>query len=283
LQNNHFPDKDKCSVEKVGCTQRLYLEQDLRQALEQQQLQVYYQPIMAIESGQIYGFEALVRWQHPEKGLLTPKDFIAIAEETGLIVPLDRWVLQTACAQLAQWHQQFPQFPALKMSINLSALDLWLGDLLPEIMTLQQQWQLSPQAITLEITESMLVENVEKTIVLLQQLQNQGIQISIDDFGTGYSSLNYLYQFPVHSLKIDRSFIQSMFDSPRSHKIVETIITLSHQLGIQSIAEGIETPEQLAQLHQLGCELAQGYLFTEALRPCGATAFLQKVLTGEGG
>ncbi|BFM41040.1 EAL domain-containing protein [Synechocystis sp. LKSZ1] len=258
--------------------QRLYLEQDLRQALKHHQFQVYYQPIMAIESGQVYGFEALVRWQHPEKGLLTPKDFIPIAEETGLIVPIDRWVLQTACAQLAQWHQQFPQFQTLKISINLSALDLWLGDLLPEITALQQQWQLPTQAITLEITESMLVENVEKTIILLQQLQHQGIQISIDDFGTGYSSLNYLYQFPVHSLKIDQSFIQAMLDSSRSHKIVETIITLSHQLGIQSIAEGIETPSHLAQLHQLGCEFAQGYLFAKALLPDQATDFLHRIL-----
>ncbi len=254
---------------------RLRLENDLRHALDREEFRIYYQPILDLDTGHLHGFEALIRWQHPEKGLVTPKDFMAIAEETYLIVPMDRWVLHTACEQLAQWRRQFPQIPPFKMSVNLSALDLWSDQLIDEIRAVTESTQLPGQAISLEITESMLVENVEKTIALLNDLNALGVQISIDDFGTGYSSLNYLYQFPVHALKIDRSFIDSMQNSSRSRNIVQTIITLSQQLGIQSIAEGAESPEQLANLKQLGCGYAQGYLLAPPLPLELATHYLE--------
>ncbi|XZN96393.1 MAG: putative bifunctional diguanylate cyclase/phosphodiesterase [Microcoleus sp.] len=244
---------------------RLTLENDLRRAIEREEFVVYYQPIVDIIGDRLVGFEALVRWQHPTRGFISPLDFVPIAEETGLIVPLDSWVLQTACKQLARWQNQFPSRFPLKVSINLSAQDLRKPLLIQEIDRTIAATGLDGSYITLEITESMLIENITKTIDLLTQLKARKIQISIDDFGTGYSSLNYLHRLPADNLKIDRSFVNQMQEGNRNYQVVSTIIALSNQLGLAVVAEGIETGQQLKWLQELGCELGQGYLFSKPL------------------
>lgn len=247
--------------------QRLQLEQDLRRAIDQEELVLYYQPIIQLSTGQIQGFEALVRWQHPTKGLITPDHFIPVAEETGLIMPLDRWVLQTACRQLVTWHSRYPRQKALKINVNLSVKDLLRPDLLEDLDQLLAQTGLEGHYLNLEITESMLIENIQASLVLLEQLKARGIPLTIDDFGTGYSSLSYLHQLPVDAFKIDRSFVMDMETNRRNIDIIETIITLSNRLGLNAIAEGVETKHQLHQLQQMGCELGQGYWFGRPLPP----------------
>lgn len=251
----------------IQALKRLNLEHDLRRAIDQQEFVIHYQPIVALNSQTLIGFEALVRWQHPTQGLISPADFIPVAEETGLIVSIDQWLLQMACQQLAEWHQLFPQWSNLKLSINLSFQDLRQPNLLETIVQSLAQSGLEAQYLTLEITESMLIENIENTIGLLKQLRELGIQISIDDFGTGYSSLSYLYNLPTDYLKIDQSFVRNMQQGDKNSKIVEAIIGLSNQLEMDAIAEGIETSQQLEWLKELGCELGQGYLFAKPLAP----------------
>ncbi|MBW4645595.1 MAG: EAL domain-containing protein [Goleter apudmare HA4340-LM2] len=255
---------------------RLNLESDLRKAIERQEFIVYYQPIFDINSNHLIGFEALVRWQHPTRGFVSPGDFVPIAEETGLIVPLDSWMLYTACQQLVTWQIQFPsQFP-LKVSVNLSVQDLRKITLVKDVAQILQQTGLDGRCLTLEITESMLIENITETIKILKQLKALGIQISIDDFGTGYSSLNYLHRLPADTLKIDRSFINQMQEGNRNCQVVKTIITLSKQLGLAVVAEGIETQQQLRSLQQLGCEFGQGYLFSKPLSASEIEVLLSK-------
>lgn len=244
---------------------RLHLENDLRRAIACQEFVLHYQPIVLLATGQLVGFEALIRWQHPAQGLKSPTEFISVAEETGMITLLDSWVLQTACAQLAAWQTTFPHFFDLKVSVNLSAQDLQRFDLLDEIDRVLAQTHLNGRCLTLEITESMLIEDIDFTINLFSQLKERGIQISIDDFGTGYSSLNYLHRLPVDYLKIDRSFVNQIQSGKRNYQIVETIVRLSDQLELDAIAEGIETLQQLEQLQYLGYKFGQGYLFSQPL------------------
>jgi diguanylate cyclase (GGDEF)-like protein/PAS domain S-box-containing protein len=247
---------------------RLNLESDLRKAIEREEFIVYYQPIFELNNSYLIGFEALVRWQHPTRGFVSPGDFVPIAEETGLIAYIDHWILHKACQQLATWKNQFSsQFP-LKVSVNLSAQDLRKITLVQDVANILQETGLDGHCLTLEITESMLIENITETIKILEQLKSLGIQISIDDFGTGYSSLNYLHRLPADTLKIDRSFINQMQAGSRNCQVVKTIITLSNQLGLGVVAEGIETQEQLQSLQDLGCEFGQGYLFSQPL-PAG--------------
>ncbi|MEO0534022.1 MAG: EAL domain-containing protein [Cyanobacteria bacterium P01_A01_bin.123] len=245
--------------------QRLTLETDLRRAFDQEEFIVHYQPIFDLAKNQLIGFEALVRWQHPTRGLILPGEFVSVAEEANLIMALDNWVLSRACQQMLSWQNQFPNQNPLKISVNLSAQDLRNINLVEEINRILVETQLAGNLITLEITESMLIEDIDQTIDLLIQLAPKGIQISIDDFGTGYSSLNYLHRLPVHNLKIDRSFVGQMQAKTRNHQVVSTIIALSSQLGLTAIAEGIEVPQQLQQLQQLGCQLGQGFLFSQPL------------------
>ncbi|TVQ08320.1 MAG: EAL domain-containing protein [Leptolyngbya sp. DLM2.Bin27] len=254
--------------------QRLQLEQELRNAIDRAELVLYYQPIFHLETRAIYGFETLVRWQHPDRGLIAPDSFIPIAEETGLIVPLDRWVLVEATRQLAQWHQRYPHCARLTMSVNFSVKDLLHSDLLDDLHQVLAQTGLAGHHLNLEITESTLIEDIQAMVVLLQQLKSYGFTVTIDDFGTGYSSLSYLHQLPVDALKIDRSFVMAMEASRRNSDIVETIITLSNRLGLAAIAEGVETRAQLEHLHQLGCELGQGYWFAKPLPAEAAEALL---------
>ena len=242
---------------------RMHLENDLRRAVDSQEFMLYYQPILSLDSGCLVGFEALMRWQHPIQGLKYPSDFIAVAEEIGLITSLSSWGLRTACQQLANWQIAFSNLDDLKMSVNLSVQDLRRSDLLAEIDLVLAQTHLDAHCLTLEITESMLIEDVESTIKLFSQLQERGIQISLDDFGTGYSSLSYLHRLPMDNLKVDRSFVNQMEEGKKNYQIVETIATLSKQLELDAIAEGIETLHQLEKLQELGYRFGQGYLFSK--------------------
>jgi diguanylate cyclase (GGDEF)-like protein/PAS domain S-box-containing protein len=256
---------------------RLTLETDIRKALEREEFIVYYQPIVDLLGGRLIGFEALVRWLSPTRGFVCPGEFIPIAEETGLIVQIDRWMFYTVCQQLANWKTNFTHFP-LKVSINLSAQDIRQASLIEDIDYTLQKTGLEGNFIVLEITESMLIEDINKTIDLLTQLKDRKIQISIDDFGTGYSSLNYLHRLPADNLKIDRSFVSQMEEGNRNYQVVSTIIALSNQLGLAVVAEGIETPQQLQWLQQLGCELGQGYLFSP---PLAGQEIERLLLTGD--
>ncbi|MEM9806562.1 MAG: EAL domain-containing protein [Cyanobacteria bacterium P01_D01_bin.56] len=244
---------------------RLTLETDLRKAIEHAEFSVSYQPIVDLRNRKLIGFEALVRWQHPLRGSVSPSDFIPIAEETGLITAIDHWVFRQACQQIAYWKAQFPCSDTLKVSINFSAQDLRKSSLLKDIDAILKQTNLQGNVITVEITESMLIDDIEQTIDLLVRLAAKQIQISIDDFGTGYSSLNYLHRLPVHSLKIDRSFVSQMQAQNSNYQVVSTILALSKQLGLTAVAEGIETVGQLEALQGLGCEFGQGHLFAPPL------------------
>jgi diguanylate cyclase (GGDEF)-like protein len=240
---------------------RLQLESDLRQAVEQKEFCVYYQPIVCLQSGRLAGFEALVRWNHPLQGLVKPADFIPVAEETGLIVPIGEWVLQESCRQIRECQMAHPSHRSLSLSVNLSARQVAQPDLLPRIKEALAISKLDPRCLKLEITESVVMENAEAAALMFKQLRAMGVQLSIDDFGTGYSSLSYLHRFPLNYLKIDRSFV-SRLTTDNDNAIVRTISTLARNLGMEVIAEGIETEEQYQQLKMLGCEYGQGYLFS---------------------
>jgi diguanylate cyclase (GGDEF)-like protein/PAS domain S-box-containing protein len=252
---------------------QLRLETDLRRAVERQEFLVLYQPIVVLDGGQIIGFEALVRWQHAERGLIAPGEFIPIAEETGLILPIGRWVMETACRQTRSWLDQFPEFPQLSISVNLSAKHFQQPDLLEQVLGALQTTGLPAQNLKLEITESILMDEPDSRVTVIRELRKAGVQVLIDDFGTGYSSLSYLQRFSVDTLKIDRSFLMEGGEGD-GWDIVETIITLAEDLGVNVIAEGVETEEQTARLKELRCGHAQGYLFREPVDAQTATAIL---------
>jgi diguanylate cyclase (GGDEF)-like protein/PAS domain S-box-containing protein len=251
----------------------LQLETDLRRALDRQEFLLHYQPIVSLATQQIIGFEALLRWKHPERGMVSPAEFIPIAEETGLIVPIGLWVLKEACAQMKAWKSQLPQNLPLTISVNLSGKQ-FTPQLVEEIRQILADTGLEPQHLRLEITESVLIENTEAATTLLFQLRELGIHLSMDDFGTGYSSLNYLHRFPIDTLKIDRSFISQVDRDGEQLAIVRTIMTLAWNLGMDVIAEGVETSKQLAQLKALKCDAAQGYFFYKPLDSQTAERFL---------
>lgn len=259
---------------------RLQFEIDLRRAVEElttqgnSQFQLYYQPIVSLTTHEIIGFEALIRWFHPERGLISPLDFIPIAEETGLIVPIGHWVLHQACQQLRQWQDQFQRSTPLMMSVNVSSCQFLQPNFVSQVEAVLQSTQLSASSLKLEITESVLLEAATAVMAQLEQLQTLNIRLSLDDFGTGYSSLSYLYHLPVHTLKIDRSFVQKL-DQGQA-KIVQTIITLTQSLEMNAIAEGIETAEQLTQLQEFGCEYGQGYFFSPPVPHNAAEAMLSE-------
>ena len=244
---------------------RLHLENDLRKAIDQKQFLAYYQPIIDISNNRLVGFEALVRWQHPTRGFVSPAEFIPLAEETNLVVAIDSWMLFTACQQLAIWKTKFPDHLPLKISVNLSARNFMQANFIEEIDLILMQTGLDANSLTLEITESMLIENINKTIDLLTKVKSRNIQVSIDDFGTGYSSLSYLHLFPLDNLKIDYSFVSKMQNEERNYQVVSTIISLGHHLGLAIVAEGIETAQQMQWLKELGCEFGQGYLFSKPI------------------
>ncbi|MBW4500915.1 MAG: EAL domain-containing protein [Scytonema hyalinum WJT4-NPBG1] len=253
---------------------RLQLEIALRQAIERQEFQVYYQPIVSLTSGTISGFEALLRWQRPERGLVSPTDFIPIAEETGLIVSIGYWVLHEACRQMQAWRMCDRTNSLNKISVNLSLKQFSQPDLIGQMAQILHLTGLDASYLVLEITESVIMENGNETTVAFSKLREMGIELSIDDFGTGYSSLSRLHNFPISTLKIDRSFLSPIDNNSKNLEIIETIVTLAHKLGVDVTAEGVETKEQLAFLRSLNCEYGQGYFFSHPLDSSAATALI---------
>ncbi|HEX8503014.1 MAG TPA: EAL domain-containing protein [Pyrinomonadaceae bacterium] len=243
----------------------LHLETDLRRALERREFSVYYQPIVSLGSGEVQGFEALLRWRHPAHGFIAPDEFIPVAEETGLILPIGRWALEEACRQMREWQGQFPQAAGMYVSVNLSGRQFANPELIEQIKCALGSTGLPPQSLKLEMTESVVMGDIEKTIEMLRQLRALGVESSIDDFGTGYSSLSYLHHFPSSTLKIDRSFIGRMGTAEEKSEIVGTILLLARNLGMRVVAEGVETEAQLTQLRALSCDYGQGYLFSKAV------------------
>jgi diguanylate cyclase (GGDEF)-like protein/PAS domain S-box-containing protein len=266
---------------RVRIIERLEIENDLRRAIENDEFRVYYQVIGSLDTHQVAGFEALVRWQHPERGIVSPGKFIPIAEETGLIIPIDRWVLREASRQMHEWQTKFPSYRSMTISVNLSSKHIPQPDLVEYIEETLRETGLNGDTLKLEITESALLENNDYTINVFNQLQELGIQIQIDDFGIGYSSLSYLSNFPIDALKIDRSFVSTLPDESNNLQILQAIVNLSQRLGVGVIAEGVETVDQLVQLKQLGCEYGQGYLLSMPLESKDVVKLLKETkLTG---
>jgi diguanylate cyclase (GGDEF)-like protein len=249
--------------------QRLALENDLRRALERSEFILHYQPQLDLKTGEIVGFEALVRWRHPDRGMVPPSQFIPVAEDTGLISRLGEWVLQQACAQAAEW--QKAGYAHLQVAVNLSAQQFRREDIAETVARALEHTGLPAARLELEITESVMIQQPEQAVVKFGQLNAMDVQLSIDDFGTGYSSLSYLKRFPIDKLKIDQSFVRDISTDPDDAAIVTAIIAMAHSLGLEVIAEGVETAEQLAFLKVLGCDKAQGYYFS---RPVPAQEFL---------
>jgi diguanylate cyclase (GGDEF)-like protein/PAS domain S-box-containing protein len=245
--------------------EHLHTGNALHRALARGEFEVHYQPILELETGRVTRFEALLRWNHPERGLLSPIDFIGLAEETGLIVPIGAWVLDAACVQAAQWAAADPGPPALGISVNLSPRQLVELSLPGEVERTLEHSGLDPDRLWLEITETALMHDTESAASALRVLRNQGIHLAVDDFGTGYSSLSHLKGFPVEALKIDQSFVSGLGDNPEDTAIVSAVVSLAHALGLNATAEGVETAEQLAELRTLGCDHAQGHLFSKPL------------------
>ena len=267
--------KNQCEVfatkMQEQALKRLQLEADLNQAISDQEFELYYQPIICLKTGFLSGFEALIRWNSPQRGFISPGAFIPIAEETGLIVPMGKWVLETACRQMQQWCKSFPQAASVMMSVNLSSQQFAQPDLVAQIQEALILTELDPSNLKLEITESMVMDDVENTIVLLNQLKQLNIKISMDDFGTGFSSFSYLHRFPTDTLKIDRSFVMNMSQGEKNSEIVNTIVILAHKLGMDVIAEGIETELEQKILTDFQCEYGQGYFFAKPLPAKDAT------------
>lgn len=257
-------------------TSRLELEHDLRRALERGELQLHYQPIVNLETDKIVAFEALVRWQHPQRGLIYPDRFISIAEETGLIVPLGEWVLNEACRQMTEWKNA--GLGQLMVSVNVSSRQLAEEGFIQMVSSVIQRHDVAPQFLKLEITESVIMENPESGASQLSQLRSLGVRVGIDDFGTGYSSLASLHRLPLDVLKVDRSFVTKMDDSQENTAIVQTIVTLAESLKLSVVAEGIETTEQRGKLGAMGCQYGQGYLFSRPV--CWQDA--QRLLENQG-
>lgn len=246
---------------------RLHIEREMRQALEQKEFCLYYQPIVDLKTGILAGFESLIRWNHPVRGMVSPGEFIPIAEENNMILPLGRWILHESCRQLRQWQRENMSAENLVISVNLSSKQFIQPDLVEQVASALVETGLPPKCLKLEITESYLMENSDLAVTTISRLRALGLQLSLDDFGTGYSSLSYLHSLPVSFLKIDRSFVIRMMESKENSEMVETIIRLAQNLKMKVIAEGIETTEQMAHLQMLNCEYGQGYFFSKPVAP----------------
>jgi len=257
----------------------LQLDNDLRRAVERQEFLLYYQPIVSLKTGHITGFEALVRWQHPQRGLVSPNEFITLAEETGLIIPIGDWLLRAACEQAQQWQQRFPRSSPLTMSVNLASQQFSQPQLVEKVEVILAETGMAPGSLNLEITEGTIMENIQFSKDIFAALKRLNVQLCIDDFGTGYSSLSYLHRFPIDILKVDRSFVNTIDPLAETHgdtgiEITQTIIMLAHNLELSVVAEGIETIEQLRYLRERNCEYGQGYLFAHPLSASTAETLL---------
>jgi diguanylate cyclase (GGDEF)-like protein/PAS domain S-box-containing protein len=260
-----------------GAVSLLQLEIDLRRAIEYKQFVLHYQPIVSLNSESIVGFEALVRWNHPERGMIPPNDFIPMAEETGLILPIGEWVVREACRQMREWQDQFISANSLIMNVNLSARQLEKKDIVEQIARILEETGLNPRCLKLEITESVIMNNAEEAIETVRRLSQMGVRVSIDDFGTGYSSLSYLHRFPIDTLKVDRSFVNLIGNGDEHAEIIQTIITLAYNLGMDVVAEGVESAEQLTFLRQINCSHGQGYYYSRPVSNFSAAEMIKEL------
>ncbi|HEX9970297.1 MAG TPA: EAL domain-containing protein, partial [Acidimicrobiales bacterium] len=252
----------------AAVVERMALKSDLRRGVAEGEFIAHYQPIVDLATGAVRGVEALARWTHPERGILAPAAFLALAEETGLIVDIGRMVMRQACSDLARWRKELGDAAPATLSVNLSGRELLRAGLVDEVGSMLKRWDLPPSSLVIEITETMLMEDTDAASRALVALKALGVQLALDDFGTGYSSLSYLDRFPVDFLKIDKSFVQAMADGEMAHpQLVEAIIGLGSMLGLKVTAEGIELPGQLDKLRTMGCAYGQGYFFA---RPVAA-------------
>ncbi len=260
----------------VEVLKRFELSTDLRRALEHREFVLHYQPIVTLKEGTIIGVEALIRWQAPDGHLVPPLDFIPVAEQTGLIVPMDRWVMKEACRQASSWTKELPDDQAISISVNVSVKQLNEAGLAEAVRETLQETGLDAHRLTLEITESVLMQDAEATLAILRALKALGIRLAIDDFGIGFSSLNYLRRLPVDVVKIDRSFVAGIASQSSEWTLARGIIRLVHELGLETVAEGVERADQRAHLQALGCRFAQGYFFGRPLEPEGVAELLAK-------
>ncbi|MEZ4651222.1 MAG: bifunctional diguanylate cyclase/phosphodiesterase [Candidatus Eisenbacteria bacterium] len=259
---------------------RFRREMELRQSITQKDFRLYYQPIIDLPTGRLQGFEALLRWEHPHEGMIPPDQFIPVAEETGLIVPIERWVLRHGCDQLRQWRRLLPPEMGLHLHINLSGKHLGRPELAAELGSIVREMEIDPQWLCLEITESSIVQNHDEAMELLARMRDLGCTLSVDDFGTGYSSLSCLQTYPLDTLKIDRSFVMALGPDAGSRLLVRSIIDLAHGFGLDIVAEGIETEEQLAELREMGCARGQGYLISRPVDRVRATEIVEAAAKG---
>jgi EAL domain-containing protein (putative c-di-GMP-specific phosphodiesterase class I) len=257
----------------------LEMENELRRAIEAEEFVVHYQLIMSLKTGEMWGVEALVRWNHPERGLLDPWEFMAVAEQSSIIVPMGERVLQEACRQAKEWQEDHSRIPPLVMSVNLSARQLQRPDISQSVERVLKKTRLAARCLRLDITETVYIKALEGNTRALDELKRLGVSISIDDFGTGYSSLAYLKRLPANALKIDRYFVKGIGQDIEDTAIAGMVIELAHTLGMEAIAEGVESEEQATLLKEMGCDMAQGFYFSEPLPPEAATRFLAEERT----
>jgi EAL domain-containing protein (putative c-di-GMP-specific phosphodiesterase class I) len=255
---------------------RLELESDLRRAVDNQEFVLYYQPKVSLKTGQIVGAEALIRWRHPTRGIVPPDQFIPLAEETGLIVPIGLWVLREACTAMHRWHSEFPTVPPLEVSVNVSVRQFREADLHAQVAAILAETQLDPRTLQLEITESVLMDDLDAVAGLLGRLKSLGVGLKIDDFGTGYASLKSLSRLPFDVLKIDRSFVVNMTGNGGTGDTIRTILLLAENLGMEVVAEGIERKDQLTELQSLDCDYGQGYYFSPPIEPHALSDLIRK-------
>jgi EAL domain-containing protein (putative c-di-GMP-specific phosphodiesterase class I) len=260
---------------QLSLAERASLTNDLNGAVERGELEVHYQPTLHLDSQRIASFEALVRWRHPERGLLQPTQFISLAEDSGFIHELGYFVLHEACRQAREWQLKYPDRGDFAISVNVSARQIQQPGFVPQVKSVLDETGLDPRSLILEITESVLIRQPQDAILTLEKLKDLGLHLALDDFGTGFSSLSYLKRFPIDILKIDRSFIESMDESDRDRMLVQTVIDLGHTLHLDIVAEGIERNEQLLSLRNLQCALGQGFLFARAQDAQSAEALLR--------
>ena len=259
---------------RANLIERMELENDLKRASEEWEFEVFYQPKVTLSGERIIGFEALLRWRHPTKGIIAPSHFIPLAEANGLIIPIGIRTVREACRTIRKWQMEFPMDPELEVSVNLSVRQFQDRHLIEEIRAILEETEIPPATLQFEVTESVLVDDPVQALAIVQELRRMGIGLKIDDFGTGYSSLSYLHRLPFDTLKIDRSFISTMSQDHTAYEIVRAIISLAQSLGLQVVAEGIETRSQAEELRALGCGFGQGYLFAPPLTSAAAHRML---------